>query len=830
MNENTAAPVYLSVALALDELGECALHQSSGLLAASSHVRCLRIQSDGEGLALIPLAHPGASVQDSPAAQAPTSKPSTCHQTIASAARLRAGLSAALHELRAHRNLLHSSTPAPASVYLDIYLLGDLAQPATAGLLIPVLLVAADLLADEPDGMLHLLLGTAIFPAEQTPQLQAGLLISLTELGGILECIPPWQSLESSLSQQLHQEPGAASSLYQSGRLSVYLFDLRKEGALEVSDRDELALLASNALGALHSAGLAQRLASDAATARLSAVQGTPSGPFGALGVSALGCDTERLMQSCVTRLSIDFLEQALAKIPSDSTYSLDLAQLIIGRLGSLEEALEQLISETPFVKQYNVSNHRNEIPDLQWARPNFPLPGAAYQGLAPSDWLAALQAERARLESDQLPSWTAAMQAQAARQDETWQAVMQQALLDLPQLALGDGASLQDCSSALQRLEGELRTWLQRLAGKNAEEDESQQAARFSQSLQDLQRMAAAHHPRRTLHSLWQAIGNALRSASDTPGVLSALAEAVVQWWLQHDRRLIAQRQQCELVLACWASAAARCIAIQILRPLLENLLTQVAQAYEHLDRLELVVEEALNHLEQTWEAQEPAQSPLRRELATLQAARWCVQRWQPDSGSLRFALLHQFGLLSGWQVMTPEDLVARLASYGRILFTPLLDNLALSHLLNALPAASSPQQQLSGLLIQAVLPLRPRFDSLGGAALASEAGWLLLPTDLQDEWKTELVALAWPWQSLAVPGLSAVFCCRARLGLPLAALTELTRSGQKALALLDPQELAGLFSLAELLAEASSDPLSGIFLSHGKANGRCSTGIAKA
>lgn len=419
-------------------------------------------------------------------------------------------------------------------------------------------------------------------------------------------------------------------------------------------------------------------------------------------------------------------------------------------------------------------------------------------------------------------------MQGRAAQQDEAWRAAMQQALLDLPQLALGDGASLHVCSGVLQRLETELRALLQRLAGKNAEEHELQQAARLSQSLQDLQRMAAAHHTRRTLHSLWQAILSALRSASDTPALLAALSESIVQWWLQHDRRLIAQRQQCELALAGWASAAARRIAFQTLRPILENLLSQVAQAYEHLDRLELLAAESLNQLTQTWEAGEPLQSPLRQELATLQAARWCVQRWQPEPGSLQFALLHQFGLLSGWLALTPQDLVARLASYGRMLFASPLDSLALSQLLKSPPAAPGLHQKLSGLLVHAVLPLRPRFDSLGGAALASEAGWLLLPTDLQEEWKTELAALSWPWQSLAAPGLSAVFCCRARLGVPLAALTELTRGGQKALALLDPQELAGLFLLAELLPEGAGDPLSWIFLSPGKSNGRCSAGMA--
>lgn len=832
MDHNTASPVYLSVMLALDGLGEQALHHSSSLLASASRVRCLRILADQQGFHLAALDISATLPEDrSETAQALDSKASACQRAIASAGQLRAGISTALHELRAHRNLLHSSNSSPGPIYLDIYLLGDLSQPRTAGLLAPVLLIAAELLADEPDGMLHLLLGTAIFPAEQSPQLRAGLFVSLNELGGMLESLPPWQNMERNLSQQLLQEPGAASSLYQSGRLSVYLFDLRKEGALEVSDREELALLAANALGALHSAGLAQRLAGEAAAARLSAVHGAPNGPFSALGVSVLGCDFERLMQSCTTRLAIDFLEHVLAASPLDATnYPQDLGRRILDRLGHLEDALDELCSDTPFAVQRRESGLGQGFAGLEWSRPNFPVLAPRLQGVAPSDWAGVLQAERQRLESEQIPLWMNSLQMRAARLDNAWQAVLQQALQDLPQLALGEGASLPGCRSVLQNLEVEFRTWLQRLAINNVEEEVRLQTDRLSLALQDLQRLASAHLPRRTLRSLWQSVRAVLRQPGNTPGLIAALGEALLQWWLQHDTHLQAQRKQVEILLAAWAAAVARCAAMQALHRLVENRLAQVAQAYEHLDRLEMIAGEALNRIESLWEAGEPHQSPLRRELATLQAARWCVQRWQPEPASLRLALLHQFSLLGGWPEITADDLTSRLARYGRMLFAGPLGSLPLSQLLKALPESHSSHKEISGLLMQAVLPLRPRFDSLGGAALANEAGWLLLPPDLVEDWQVELAALSWPWHPLSAPGIHAVFCCRARLNLPLAALAELIRNGHKALALLEPKELADLFLLADLLPQGGGDPLSWVFLPPRKSNGRCSPGMAQS
>lgn len=715
-----------------------------------------------------------------------------CQQVVQGAAGVRSAIVGALRELRTHERLAAAGLAAAMAPPLDVYLLADLTDPAAAGAMPPLGLLLQDILAQEPDGVGHLLLSTAAFPASEgeAAQEQALVYASLQALDAWTDpqrCAR-WQPLAAQLGLEQALPCG----------LRVYLFDSRKEGTRAVKDAAELAVIMGNCLLALLSGGLAQRLAAALPVSTLREQRA----PYASAGASALVFEPETLLETCAARLADEFL--AAEVVPGSAPHPQLAAGWVeetVAQAGPVRSWVERVCAETPAEIRATEEGWRL---GLHFARFGF-------ERIPRESWAETIANYDALFGRAKLPAYCQAMDANAQALTQALLDSQDAAIEALPQQPRFYPGGLAAARRALQRLSA---AWTAR-----REQIEATGAAAPAREKEDL---AALELAAREFPDLPAFIGRlillvtlqvysfltiARGLAPDRPGggpwgwaitavVGLLIVGACVLWLWRKARRLIALRERCVANSEAKYAAALEGMARERLAALCQALNAQASAALEQLAGLEKEVAAARDALAGRQVRPQEQDTFFRVQVADDGVADWAYRRWRIAPEDLRQPLLVARRLLTGWRSLAATALVERLLTHTRPLFAG-VRNLTLQNVLSQ-RGREATQRLLLALPRDAVPLQRPNFDRLGGGGNANERRYLVNRPELLVAEDQRLQSVFADWE-LVTGDPYAVIACRTRQMLPLAALRELAHASQKAYLSLDDAARSALHAMAD-------------------------------
>jgi hypothetical protein len=776
----------LNLVLALDAFCEqivSSLHQPyMGGNPAYQNTRLLALRKKEQAFQLVDLGHEPALTFSSDASQTLVQygdlRREAYKSLIDNSVNLRQDLEIVLHNLRAHPQLLQSGLSYGLFVNLNICLIGDLTNPHTSGLLLPLFAVLHDILAGEPYCSLSCLLRVGLFPqtrmlnldnpisARISQESAAGLHVALHDLDNFLH--PAINGLYRRVAMDLElpdREPTFQN---------IFLFDRRKEGSLMVQDEQELSVIMGNFCLALLSGDLPQRLVGSS-----EAYDSEQNPVYKSAAASALLYTPERLLQACAAWLGEAFLANAIPEEQSPApAWVTDLTKKILPELGTLVEWLELGCQGMPFQPSQG-----DGLPGLAMH-----LEGPSFQNIPPSEWADLLRRYGDHLFETELPVFCegfliklAAIQSQKVGRLQTW-------LQGFTQDGLGMGAGFRTLTQAAQVVEGRILENLQHVQDLMALKSAFTQSE-FETALQALESLAAQPPYRPSVKSLRitlrEEFARQQTGLKGIRGFRTWLSDVILRWLRRGEMRLIAARECCLHFLeqACINRFLNSVLpGLQWMGETMQGLLVQ---SYEDIDNLQETFHLSQALLKAESEKNQAAlftPAPLFRPNVVSPAVfRWASERWRPAWEEMQFALIHQFGILNDWRQLSPEMLVERLLAYCRMIYAPELASLSLMDIFDHSEARLP--QGLPPVMVAGSIPLlRANFDRLGGGATTGEIHGLQTH-DLQAETIQALaVQTSLEWESVGSSDRRALFIYQVRQGLPLKSLTDLLRQGQKA------------------------------------------------
>lgn len=817
---NTLSP-SLGLALALDSFSEQILvdlyQQHMAGNRAYQNIRLLALRKQDQIYRLVSLETEPASDLSLGSSQTVDDYGDQRRQAyqslIDNAASLRQSLEISLHELRAHPRLLQSGLAYHLLVNLNIFLIGDLTNPHTSGLLFPLLTILQDLLANEPYCTLASLLRVALFQQKGTTgsedpesarvfrQAAAGLHVALAELDSFLK------TSESGLFRRVAIDLGLPDC--ETTPHQIFLFDRRKEGSLMVQDEQELSLIMGNFCLALLSGDLSQKLSGSGAYDRAGF-----NPLYNSAAASALLYQPEPLIQACAAWLGISFLTGA---IPEEKSPNLalvtELTTKILPVLGTLPEWLDQGCQGLPFQRSQDE------------ARPGLAmhLDGPGFENTQPSEWENLLRQYCERLFEVELPLYCESFLEQfnlfqSARLDglRSW-------LQSFVQDGLAIGAGFSTLMQAAQAVEGQTSLNMQSLQDLSAARSRLT-TAELESAFESLANLVARPPYRPSLRSLRQTFREAIAAQQAKPrrihNLRSWLSEIIVRWLRRGELQLIAGRETCLHTIELALVDRFIEVILADLHAASESLQGLLVQSYEDIDNLEETYRLAQAQLEvHAREVQNHLFSPaplFRPEVITPAVFRWAREHWKPGWEEMRIALIHQSGWLSDWRQLSPEALLQRLLAYCRMIYAPGLAHLSLSEVFDH-SDTRLPQVIPAAMIAGSIPLLRANFDRLGGGATAWEIHGLQTFDRQPETIQTLAAQTALEWENLGSSDQRALFVYQVRQGLPLLALADLLRQGQKAWDSLDENHREQLHLFAEALVITVDE----------KSNGRYRTAV---
>ncbi len=255
---------------------------------------------------------------------------------IAQKSAVRTALEQALHQSRTHENLISAGWLSSQDVPVNMYLIADLTDPLSAGMLMPLIRITQEICSTDLLSSTLLLLNVAAFPNrsfEEYQEVQARVLRALQDVRGILDTkSAQWQKLSSFLDLSLPTGIPPA----------IFLFDRRKEGSAEVKDPDGMKTLMGNGLLALLEGNTARKLA-DSNSRQFEDEQG-----YHSIGAALIAYDPGSAQVPLGNRAAREFLESQLLGEPA-SSLALDEEVLRLEQvIGTSAVWIETLISSLP--------------------------------------------------------------------------------------------------------------------------------------------------------------------------------------------------------------------------------------------------------------------------------------------------------------------------------------------------------------------------------------------------------------------------------------------------------------------------------------------------
>lgn len=771
--------------------------------AAATTFLTLQFAGAGGQAALVERAEPQEA--------APLLPQEACRQVAVAAAGLRSAIVGALRELRTHERLAAAGLDEVMAPPLDVYLVADLTDPAAAGALPPLSLLLQDILAQEPDGVGHLLLSTAAFPASEGEAAQEQALVYAS-----LQALDTWTDPQRCASwQPLAAQLGLEQAL--PCGLRVYLFDSRKEGTREVKDLAELVVIMGNCLLALLSGGLAQRLAAALPVSTLREHRA----PYSSAGASALIFEPEILLDACAARLADEFLgAEVVPGVIPDPQLAAGWADEVIGQAGPVRRWIERVCAETP--AEIRATEDEWSI-GLHFARFGF-------ERIDKEAWAEAIDNYDALFGRTKLPAYRQAMDANAQALTQALIANQDAAIEALPQQPSLYPGGLAAARRALQRLSA---AWTERgekvgAVGAALPPREKEDLAALELAAREFPDLPAFIGRLILLVTLqvYSFLTIAHGLAPDRPAggpwawAITALVGllivgACVLWLWRKARRLIVLRERCVGNSEAKYAAVLEGMARERLATLCQTLNNRISAALEQLAGLEKEVATARDVLVRRQERPEGQDTFFRVQVSDAGVVNWAYRRWRIAPEDLRQPLFVEGRLLTGWRSLTAVALVERLLTHMQPLFAD-VRGLTLQDVLIQ-RGREAAQHMLLGLPRDAVPLQRPNFDRLGGGGNANERRYLVNQPTALVAGDQQLQSAFADWE-LVTGDPYAVISCRTRQMLPLAALRELVRQSHKAYLGLDEATRTTLHAVADWVSLPDLESDNG---RHGDRNG---------
>lgn len=663
-----------------------------------------------------------------------------------SAPEFRSALETALHELRAHEQIVLAGYGEKRIFTIQVLILADLTQPESAALF-PLVALLGDLLAREADAQILLMLNVSRFSNGKD---QKGMRLKNACCHAGLQDMqaffaPRRNVFQEKLARDLELQASASQP-----DSCVFLFDRYKEGGWEVKDENELRILSANFLLALLTGGLAARM--------------EPLS-YHSAAATALVYDPLNLIEACAARSGLEFLEREFGEQVAPGYH---VVQQVTNELSAmyadLRSWLEMMTSGTDFCARAEA------FPGLETH-----FADLSFDDLPLEEWSLAIQGYGTHFEQVQFLANLEKLKANTQALAERLSLEQSEMLDTLPrQGRLYPGGLL-----ASRIIIAELRN----LLVARREQFPIRDGEFFSQD-----RLALpVNSSLQLLDSAVDALPQPPRWFSFLPFSFGRLAKHLFVFLTQRKEqaRLIQLRQQAVLALETKYAAMLEENARQMLAELGQRLSGELDAIDQAIQAFQGEVKKACAKLEHR--SDQGVETSIFRPCAVDKAVlNWACDEFKKSVDEIRFMLFDEHDFLYYWRDMDGRDLLSGVLTFTRSMYQPLW-NFNLDQILSH--RAENDLALLWTTLSQGTLPLlRPDFDTCpansaevpGGNGQTFQTQYFLCASARNTAFAAFLHEPLATWNLLATGDPTLAMCVRLRHMIPLTALGQLWERGQ--------------------------------------------------
>lgn len=649
-------------------------------------------------------AYPAAPQQET-ASEYLVSRRKALLAAISEANQIKPKLESILHEQRTQERLVSTGWGDKYEIPLNVFILGDMKDPWTAGILLPLTAILNEVFATTRLCRAHLLLDVAVFPEHITDQ--------DLSVWSTLQALDDYLQVKSrpreKLAQFLKMQTGSAPDF------AIYLFDCRKEGSAVLKDQASLNIHIGNALLALLQEDVAGQLLNGRDQNSIYERQSF----YASLGSSVLLYDPNALQMACAGRSGYAFIENKILAEPSDGQAAIRHAHTIQEKIGGLYNWLEQMCKRlAPSIGQVSIQSDLSEI------LPQFTdliLPPLDYERLDQTPWAVNIRQyyeNFRKLILGQVCQQLASNQADLVDQlDNEVKEAFDHLPLDeelYPGGVQNSRLVLQVLLDSLGKTASDLQTHQ-----KHLPDDLSAAEAKFTNHCAELERLVS--------------------SLPKIPWWARIMPAFIRQWLalllatLFHGHKIMlvdALRGECIMLLQRLCGLHIKKQAFDSLVALPQHIEGQIHSTKTDLDVLETKLIKAKARFSPEWGAfplgiVENGWDPLFRRLTNgRELAEWAYTKWMPDFNTWLQDFLTPSQLFVNWRTVEDKDIVTWIENHAVLAYQNLW-NLSLDAIFDLWSKGSADfpaeKSQASSIIRECMLvaipPARPNFDAVGGS-----------------------------------------------------------------------------------------------------------------
>jgi len=672
--------------------------------AASAFYQLMPDDSNGFALAEL-VDQPEIESESSAAGDYLQQRQASLHSAIQNGSALKTRLESLLHEQRVHENLIEAGWTELYDVPLNFFILADLNDPWTSGILLPLGAILNELVANTSLCQAHWMLGTGIFP-ESAPDQDMNVWSSLLAFDDFLSPDSKYrEALARELKIQYQQTPD----------FSVYLFDSRKEGTAMVKDPTSLNTLLGNALLALLQRDLARRFHQERDEDALI----EHSAYYSSIGAAALVYDPESLQTACASRLGYIFLREKILCAASDGQKAIEHAVLLQEKIGGIYNWLESLSGQLPpSIGQVRIQHDTLEMTALLTDISLFVLD---YERVQTTPWAVQLQSYNTRFQEVTMKEVDTKLAANAELLQTRLAEILRTAVHDMPLEADLCPGGLNNTRSVLELTSdgfGKSANDLNRLTGQ-VQEHQSAVADKLATQSQHLQSL--------------------LSNAPTLPWWIRILPAFARRWlaplyMLRHYGRqlYLAQslRDECLILLQQLCGLRVEQLALEFIKTILPGLQVLVQDAQTDLVLFEEKLTQAMQTFSPEWDEFPLAATAngwdelFRQPIVERCLATWSFDQWRPELDGWVHDFLATQPMFTDWRSVESDAITEWVKEQAIKAYYPVwsLDLDAIFGLWATNTPGFTVEKPLSGRTITtcmgiAIPPIRPDFDAVGGS-----------------------------------------------------------------------------------------------------------------
>ena len=690
----------------------------------------------------------------------------------------------AIRKVRLHRSLV-AVGKRPEEIGIYVYIVADLKEGISSGIILPLSYQVRGLLADQPYHSIVGLFSIANFspPLEQQRE-RAMLYAALKELDYFIRMPYDKPSVNEIMGFPVKGPP----------LNHCYLFDVTKEDGSLVEGPEELrsamscfllSLLISSfeeEMGKrLHRLGLAER-----------------GGFYSGGGVAVLYYPVDRVTTWCAAKLGANFIEEQLLR-PSRLN------------LSALSEEGEQAGEEALSLKKW-MGKLIDGIParmtgkglhiELEVDRPNF-------DEIAKEDWADRIASFDSLFGTHRFPLYQRKLEENASRLHERVISRLSKALDSALTEARLYPSGIPGARKILEKFEETLAKRKQELEQYRAEFPLDPEG-----DLRTLEEAALNFPPFPALLArllllciLEVYLGLSFFQLLDFLSLFSLLSLfalcllTVVSglcWFKRKDDLLIQKRERCMENVGRKYSAMLETQALAKIRETIQKVEEWIGEMRAKLDELWNELEEAQNKLYQAMEASLVAAEPFVRLAVSEEVLRDFYLRFVPSKEALLSSLLEEEGLLNNWKDLKEGIIREKLLSFGKKAFRGPLRGVSLEQILRE-RIPPSPEERLRPLLDLAVPLLKFNLEGLGEGLSAWPGDFIALENFSSSVLSSFISKELREMEHFSTGDPYHVFLCRTRHLLPLISIGTVARLLRELYQKVDKEERKALHLLDE-------------------------------